>query len=80
MDYNIDKKNWRSSLSQFRKRNRFLYFLISLILLIVIAPFLRVDAIGQTLLLIIVIAVLISGIHSVSNSRKFFLISCILST
>jgi len=78
MDYNIDKKNWRSSLSQFRKRNRFLYFLISLILLIVIAPFLRVNVIGQTLLLIIVIAVLISGINSVSNSRKFFLISCIL--
>jgi voltage-gated potassium channel Kch len=63
---------------EFRKRNRFLYFLISMTLLIIIAPLLKVNIFGQLAFSILSVFVLISSINSISKDRKYFLISCLL--
>jgi hypothetical protein len=78
MDNTFSEKKGGFSLLEFRKRNRFLYFLISITLLIVIAPLLRANIYGQILLSIIAVFVLISTINSISKDRKYFIISCLL--
>lgn len=77
MDNTFSERKGGSSLFEFRKRNRFLYFLISITLLIIIAPLLIVGIFGQIVLSILIVFVLISSINSISTDRKHFLISCL---
>ncbi len=78
MDNTFSETKGGFSLLEFRKRNRFLYFLISITLLIIIAPLLKANIFGQIVLSILIVFVLISSINSISKDMKYFLISCLL--
>ena len=74
----FDGKEAGFSLLEFRKRNRFLYFLVSITLLIIIGPLVKTNVYGKIVFSVIVLFVLISGINSISRDRNHFLVSCLL--
>jgi voltage-gated potassium channel len=80
MDNSLNIKNSWSSIKRSRRNLKFLYLLFSMIFLIVVSPFLQYGIGSEILLILIVIAVLVSAINSVSDKRDHLIFACLLAT
>lgn len=78
MAKNLNKNNSWSSMIQYRRRYNFLFFLVSIILLIVFSPYLQFGVISSIILIFLVLFVLLAGINSISDNRLHLIIACIL--
>jgi len=78
MAKNLNKNNSWSSMIQYRRRYNFLFFLVSIILLIVFSPYLQIGVISSIILIFVVVFVLLAGINSISDNRLHLIIACIL--
>lgn len=79
MENALNIKSFWSSIKRYRRHERFLYLLCSIIFLNVVSPFLEGGVASEILLILIVTAVLVSTINSVSDKRSHLIIACLLA-
>ena len=80
MENYLNIKSFWSSIKRYRRHERFLYLLCSIIFLNVVSPFLESGVASEILLILIVTAVLVSTINSVSDKRRHLILACLLAT
>lgn len=80
MENGLNLKSSWTLVKRFLRYERFLYLLCSIIFLIVVSPFLQQSVGNQILLLVIITAVLVSAINSVSDKRRHLILACLLAT
>jgi len=73
----INSKSWMS-INEYRRKDKFLYFLLSLIFLLLFSPYLQFGVISSIILIFVVVFVLLAGINSVSDNRLHLIIACIV--
>jgi hypothetical protein len=72
------KSSW-SATKRYGIQMKFLYLLISIIFLIVVSPLLKRGIVSEIIPLVIMSAVLVSAINSVSDKRRQLIFGCLLA-